>query len=374
MSDVWDDVRRDFPALGGRVRLVHMNAAACSPTPRPVREAVDGWYRQLEDSADLRWTNWVDRREEVRARVAAFIGASPAEIAFMPNTSAGLNVLADLLGGDGPVLTDELEFPSVTLPWIHRGIPVHFVPAAEGVVWLESFEKPNAPRAATIALSHVQFSNGCRLDLAEFGRIKEDRHLVVSASQSAGAFPIDVHAMGVDGLATTGQKWLCAGFGAGFLYVRKELLEAKPPRSIGWMSVEDPFQFDNRSYTLVKSAARHELGTPAFAGILALGAAVDYWAAIGKELVVARILELNRYLCSELERIGLPVLSPGGHNRSGQTLVGLPDPPRATAFLAGRGIQVTTKPEGVRVSTHCYNTEADVDTLIQALAEYPPTA
>jgi selenocysteine lyase/cysteine desulfurase len=281
-----------------------------------------------------------------------------------------MNILADLLGGDGPVLTDELEFPTVTLPWVHRGIPVHFVPAAEGVVWLESFEKPNAPRAATIAISHVQFWNGCRQDLAEFGRIKADRHLVVSASQSAGALPIDVHGMGVDGLASAGQKWMCAGYGAGFVYVRRELLEKKAPKSIGWMSVEDPFAFENRTYRLLPSAARHELGAPAFAGIFALGAAVDYWTNVGKALVVARVLELNRYLCAELARIGTPILSPGGHYRSGETLIGVPDPPRAAAFLSSKGILVTRKPEGLRVSTHCYNTESDVDTLVRALIDY----
>lgn len=370
MADLWDAVRADFPALGGRVRLVHLNAAACSPTPRPVREAVEGFYRQQEDSSDLKWKSWVERREEIRARLAAFIGADPDEVAFVPNTSAGMNILADLVGGDGPVLTDELEFPTVTLPWLHRGIPVHFVPAAEGVVWLESFAKPNAPRAATIAISHVQYWNGCRQDLGAFGGIKEDRHLVVSASQSAGALPIDVHGMGVDGLASAGHKWLCAGYGAGFVYVRRELLDKKAPKHIGWMSVENPFEFENRSYTLLRTAARHELGTPSWGAIFALGAAIDYWTNVGKELVVTRVLELSRYLTSELTRLGTPILSPSGHYRSGETLVGVPDPPRAAAFMASKGILVTRKPEGLRVSTHCYNTESDVDTFVSALTEY----
>ena len=151
------------------------------------------------------------------------MGAEPAEIAFVPNASTGINLIVDLLEGDGPVLSDELEFPTVTLPWIHRGVPVHFMPAVEGILRLESFARDQAPRAATIAISHVQYSNGCRQDLDAFGALKDGRHLVVAASQSLGAFPVDVRRSAIDALATSGNKWLCAGYGGGFLYVRREL-------------------------------------------------------------------------------------------------------------------------------------------------------
>ncbi len=367
MATVWDEVRKDFPALE---KHVHLNAAATSPTPRPVREAVDAWYRDVEEGGDLGWERWLERQEEVRARVAAFVNAEPDEIAFVPNTSTGVNMIADLVGPDGPVLSDEIEFPAVTLPWIHRGIPVHFVPAVEGVLRIESFENPNAGRAATIAISHVQFSNGCRQDLEAFGRVKEDRHLVVSASQSAGAFPIDVKAMALDGLATAGHKWLCAGYGAGFVYIRRGLFEKRKPRAIGWMSVEDPFTFDNRQYRLLPAARAEELGTPPFAMVFALGAAVDYLRGIGIEAISERVLELNRYLTSQLIRVGVPVLSPGGAYRSGETLAAVDDPSKAAAFLRSRGILVTRKPEGLRISTHCYNSESDVDTCVRAMVDY----
>ncbi len=125
-------------------------------------------------------------------------------------------------------------------------------------------------------MSHVQFSNGCRLDLEAFGRLKAGRRLVVSASQSAGALPIDVKRSGVDALACSGHKWLCAGYGAGFVYVSRSCSTAIPPREIGWMSVEEPYRFDNRSYKVLGTARRMELGCPSFGPIFALGAAVDY--------------------------------------------------------------------------------------------------
>jgi len=363
----WDEVRKDFPALQ---RRVYLNTAATGLPPPTVRPAVDRFYRELEEGGDVHWDDWMDRREHVRARVATLIGAEAEEIAFVANTSTGMNLIADLVAADGPVLSDELEFPAVTLPWIHRGSTVHFVPAVEGILRLESFLKPYAPRAATIAISHVEFSNGCRQDLDAFGLVKDDRHLVVSASQSAGVFPIDVRRSRVDGLASAGHKWLGAGYGAGFLFVRGGLLLGRPPRAIGWMSVERPYDFDNRTYTILHGNRRTEVGCPPFAAIFALGAAVEYVLALGVERIEARVLGLNTYLTDQLGRAGIPVLSPDGPHRSGETLCEVADPPRAAAFLRERGIEVTTKPEGLRISTHYYNAESDVDTCVGALSEY----
>lgn len=367
MATLWDEVRADFPGLAGKV---YLNAAATGLPPRPVREAVTAFYRQLEDGGEGHWEAWLERREAVRARVARFVGAEPAEIAFVPNTSTGMNLIVDLLEADGPVLSDELEFPAVTLPWIHRGVRVRFVAAVEGVLRLESFAEGEAPRAATLAISHVQFSNGCRQDLDAFGRIKGGRRLVVCGSQSLGAFPVDVRRSGIDALATAGHKWLGAGYGAGFCYVSRELLAARPPRAVGWMSGEDPYAFDNRGQRLLATNARTETGCPPFGPIFALGAAVEYLAGIGMEAIAERVLALNAHLTSRLGRESMEVLSPGKGHRSGQTLVRVPDPARARAFLLDRGVHVTEKPEGVRVSTHFYNTEAELDACVDALVAY----
>jgi selenocysteine lyase/cysteine desulfurase len=367
VTSVWDEVRRDFPALE---RWRYLNAAAASPTPRPVTEAVARFYRALSEGGDAHWGDWLAECEAAREAVARMIGAQAGEIAFVPNTSTGMNVIADLLAGNGAVLSDELEFPAVTLPWIHRAVPVHFLPAVEGVLRLESFHEADAPRAATIAVSQVQFSNGCRLDLTALGRIKGRRHLVVSASQGLGAFPVNVVADRIDALACAGHKWLCAGYGAGFVYLSRELLAAHPPRAVGWRSVENPMAFANRGYRLLADARRHELGCPSFGAIFALKAAALYLTELGADSIAERVLELNLLLTSHLAREGFTVHSPGGEHRSGQTLVEVPDPPRAVAFLEQSGVLVTEKPEGVRISTHFYNDEADVEACVRGLVDY----
>ena len=136
------------------------------------------------------------------------------------------------------------------------------------------------------------------------------------------------------------------------------------------MSVERPYDFDNRAYTILPGNRRTEVGCPPFAAIFALGAAVDYVLALGVEAIEARVLALNTYLTEQLERAGIPVLSPDGPYRSAETLCEVGDPPRAAAFLRDRGIEVTTKPQGLRISTHYYNAESDVDTCIAALSDY----
>lgn len=367
MAPVWDEIRKDFPALE---RYVYLNAAAGSPTPTPVREAVTKYLREMEGSGDMLWDAWFARREVVRVKAAQLIGAEADEIAFVANASTGMNLVADLLKGEGAVLTDEIEFPTVTLPWIHRAVPVHFVPVVEGVLRLESFAAADAPRAATVLISHVQFSNGCRQDLNAFGAMKGNRRLVVCGSQSTGAFPVDVKASRIDAFVTSGHKWLCAGYGAGFAYMSRELIARHPPGSIGWLSVQDAFAFDNRSYQLLESNRRTEMGCPAFAGIFALGAALDYLGRVGIDVIAERVLELNMYLTQRLQREGFTILSPGGAHRSGQTLVEVAEPKLATRFLHERAILVTQKPQGVRISTHFYNNESDIDACVAALSEY----
>ena len=371
------EIRADFPALS---RHTYLNAAAASPTPRPVRAAVETLHRQLEEDGDLHWEAWNTRKEEVRASVARLINAEADEIAFVPNTSTGINLIADLLERDGPVTSDTLEFPTVTLPWRHRGLPIRFVePRQDGsldprdfaaVVDNEGGRSATGPGPrGTLLISHVQFSNGCRQDLDAFAEVTDGRHFVVCGSQSAGAFPIDVRRNRIDAFATAGHKWLCAGYGAGFCYVSRALLE-RPPRTMGWMSVRRPFAFDNREYELLPSNRRTELGCPPFAQIFSLGAAVEYLLGIGIDWISQRILALNTYLTDELARVGVTVLSPGGPHRSGETLCAFDRPSEVVEFLTSRDVHVTKKPEGIRVATHFYNDEQDVDRLVAALRAY----
>jgi selenocysteine lyase/cysteine desulfurase len=365
----WEQVRRDFPVLE---QTAYLNSAAAGPLPRPVMEAASSYYREMMEEGDARWDEWLNRREIVRRRVAEFINAEPDEIALTTNTSSGMNLIVDTLEGRGEVISCELEFPVSTITWLHRGIPVKLVEAVDGVVRMEDVRRAMNERTAIICLSHVQYSNGFRADLEELGGGKNNHTFVVNASQSAGAFEIDVKRMRIDALCSTGHKWMLSGYGSGFVYLSRRLLEETRARAIGWLSVEEPFADRKRDFQVRHdAAARAEWGCPHFAGIFALGAAVDYLLKIGKQNIERRVLALNHHLTGRLQSEGWQVLSPlrDETSRSGETLVAAERPKRVVAHLARRGVVVTEKPQGIRVATHFFNNEADIESLIAALSE-----
>src|SRR5690242_1720867 len=194
MTD-WAEIRKQFPVMN---RLAYLNSAAAGPVSIAAHAAATGYYQKMMSDGDVHWNRWLADREATRVRLAKFINAEPDEIAFTTNTSSGMNLIIDALEERGEVISSELEFPVTTLPWMHRRIPVHLLPAGDGEVRMPQIRDAMTPNTGTIALSHVQFSNGFRIDLQELGRAKGDHALVVNASQSAGAFEIDVKRMQID--------------------------------------------------------------------------------------------------------------------------------------------------------------------------------
>ncbi len=228
-------------------------------------------------------------------------------------------------------------------------------------------------RTGIVSISYVQYSNGFRSDLEELASIKGRHALVVNASQAAGAFEIDVKRMKIDALCATGHKWMLSGYGSGFVYISKELLAASRPRSIGWLSVQDPYGDKNNEVHLRHDvSARAELGCPHFAGIFALGASIEIMQAIGMSNIEARALDLNRMLTARLNEIGWTVLSPLGNEmfRSAETLVAADNPAQVVSHLASQKILVTEKPRGFRVSTDFFNNEDDIESLIHRLHRF----
>jgi cysteine desulfurase / selenocysteine lyase len=366
----WEGVRAEFPVTE---EYAYLNSAGAGPISRRTAEAATRLYRETEESGDRLWEAWLARREEARRTVARLINAEPDEIAFTTNTSAGMNLIVDALEGAGRVLSCELEFPVTTIPWIHRGVEVRLLEAPGGLLRAEEVTAAaRRERAGVIALSHVQYSNGLRTPVEEIGAGKGASWFVVNASQSAGVFPIDVKRMGIDALCATGHKWMLAGYGSGFVYLSRELLEGTRPRAASWMSVEDPFAMRNDTYRLRgDAAARSETGCPHFAGIFALGEAARRLNELGAENVERRALELNRQMTGRLSEAGWKVLSPLADERarSAETLVSARDPRAAVKHLSRRRVAVTIKPEGFRAATHYFNDESDISRLLDALRE-----
>lgn len=365
----WSDIRKQFPVTSNSA---YLNAAAAGPLAISTQNAAAEYYRQMMNDGDIHWDNWLARREEVRARVARFINAEPDEIGLTTNTSSGMNVIIDALENHGEVISNDLEFPVSTIPWMHRRIPVHIVKAHQGVVAVDDLKNRMDVRTGIISISYVQFSNGFRFNLEEVSEIKGKHALVVNASQAAGVFEIDVKRMKIDALCSTGHKWMLSGYGSGFVYLSRELQEQSKPRSIGWLSVQEPYAMKNDEVHLRHDlSARAELGCPSFAGIFALGASVEMMETIGIKEIEKRTLQLNRLLTDRLIASGQTVLSPilDESHRSAETLVQAEHPAQLVASLAKKGVLVTEKPQGFRVATDFFNNEEDIERLIEALNE-----
>jgi selenocysteine lyase/cysteine desulfurase len=365
----WNDIRQRFPVTE---RFAYLNSAAAGPVSVASQAAAAGYYEKMMRDGDVYWNRWLADREAVRQKIADFINAEPEEIALTTNTSQGMNLIVDVLADRGDVISSELEFPVTTLPWMHRRIPVHQLPAVAGEVRIEDLQAAMTGGTGVIALSHVQFSNGVRIDPEAIGKIKANHAFVLNASQAAGAFPIDVKRMQIDAMCTTGHKWLLSGYGSGFVYLSRELLNQSASHSLGWLSVEDPFAMRNDVLRpRHDAAARVELGCPHFACIFSLGAALDLVGEVGIANIETRVLELNRQLTSRLTENGWDVLSPlySEDMRSGETLVGVERPHEVVTRLFQRGVIVTEKPEGIRVATHFFNDQNDIERLIAGLDE-----
>lgn len=366
----WRAVRADFEATRN---IAYLKTAATGLPVPTIGETIAEFYRALNAGGDAAWESWAQGRERARLNLAKFINCELDEVAFAPNTSFGMNLIIDALEDAGEVVSSELEFPTSTITWLHRGVGVEMLKPREGTITPAQIEDAITPKTGVLCFSHVQFSNGLRADLATIGNLKKHCALVVNASQSAGVFEIDVKRMKIDAMCATGHKWMLAGFGTGFVYMSRELQARRRPRAIGWMSTENPFAFrNNRSYVLLEGmAARAETGTPALPAMLATGASVEYLMNLGVKNIEARALDLNRYLTARLGEHHRTILSPLNDEtmRSAETLVAMDNPPRAVELLAKREVQVSVKSEGIRIATHFYNDESDVDKLVEALDE-----
>ena len=367
MTD-WSRIRALFPAVEKRV---YLNTAGGAPIPRPAAEAGKRYYEQSFADGDVHWDDWLQQVEETRRKVASLINASPARIAFLGNASSGLNFAAHMLRGRGGVLAVTDEFPSCTLPWLQLGYDVTFVQSAEnGQVTADDFAAAVTEETAVLCISHVQYKSGFRNDLFALGQLCRDHDLtfVVDATQSFGAFPVDVDGAGIDFFISSGYKWITSGYSVGVLCLSEAFLHSEAFPAVGWRSAKDPYSLICDRLDLSEAASALEQGHPPFAATFSLSASLDLINLIGVDEIEARILELTRYLHDRLAENEIGILSTTEEaDLSGISIVAADDPRALVAYLKRRGIVASTRGEGIRVSLHYYNNFEDIDSFIEEM-------
>ena len=260
-------IRHRFPVFEKRVYINSCSQGALSDS---VREAYDRYLADW-DEYGAPWEYWVERLEAVRASIAGLINAEEDEVAVTTSVSAGVSALLsglDFSSGRDTIVVSDFEFPTIgqiSHAQERRGVRVVHVPSeGDGTIPLERFEDAVDERTALVAVTHVCFRNGGRLDVEGIAGIAHERGVpvLVDAYQTIGSLPIDVRALGCDFLAAGVLKYLLGSAGLGFLYCRRELVQGIEPTATGWFADRDIFEMDIHDYSPAPSARRFEAGTP----------------------------------------------------------------------------------------------------------------
>lgn len=364
--------RTDFLDLEG---VTHLYTAAESPMLTRARDAVNDYCRQKSRAEQGRACH-ARITAECKAELAALIGGKVEDIAFLGSASAAINAVAGVLGagpGDNVVIND-LEFPSVALPWLRlraRGVEVRVVRHQAWAIPADRLLGAVDERTRLVALSHVSYVNGWRHDLATIraGLRGSPARLLLDVTQSLGVLP--VAAGWADFLVSSTYKWQLGTHGLGILVVNDSQEAGFEPASIGWFSTAEAFPADRyERYDLRPGAGRFETGYLSFPAIYALRAALPYLMAADIERLANHAHRLGDQLIRGLHGLNLEVITPQEHDRRGASVSFLHG--QATeigAKLAARNIHVWAGDGRVRASTHLFNDSADVDHYLDALSQ-----
>ena len=374
MKDM-ESVREQFPVTKNKVFLNH---AAESPLPKPVADAVHKYVEEFSNFGE----SSIELEDRGKSLFAKLINAKPEELAIVENTSMGLNIAANLLRypPGSKIVTTDMEYPSVVYPWLRKSLPVkvHYVKNVNGKILLEDMEKAVDDNTVAVVISHVEYFNGFRNDLGAISEIAHEHgaYVIVDAIQSAGAVKIDVKKDDVDFLTCACYKWLLGPPGAGYLYVKRELVEKFEPPLVGWLSVKpEVFEtidfWDIWSLKLSETASRFEVGTPSFISIAGIIQALKMLLDFGMENVERRILKLTDYLIETVKDLGLKLQTPEEKQyRSGIVNFKISNPKELAEKLNGKNIVVSARSHGIRVSPHFYNIEEEIDTLMEEVKRW----
>jgi len=367
------EFRSRFPIFGRRVYVNSCSQGALSlDVDAAMRAYLESWH-----DAGSPWDLWVGEVERLRARFAAAIGADADEIAVMPSASAGINAVAsalDFSGRRSHVAMGEFEFPTMAQIWLARqrqGASIRWARAAGDSLPLSAYEAVIDERTLVVPATHVCYRNGHRTDIAGLARLAHDRgaYVFLDDYQRTGSGPIDVHALGVDFMVTGCLKYLVAASGIAFLYVRRDLIARLEPTITGWFGRVNPFAFDIHHLDWAPTASRFESGTPPVPNAYAALAGLDLLNEVGYDTIGRQVAHLVTTFETAARAAGYAVKTPADPERRGPLVVLRSlDAPALVARLAARGILASCRADGLRVSFHAYNNEADVDAVVEALA------
>ena len=391
-------VRRDFPILNreiGGKPLVYLDSAATSQKPQAVIDALAAYYSGMNANVHrgvhTLSQEATDAYEGARSKVREFINAAEdAELIFTRGTTEGINLVAQSLGalrvGEGSeVIISNMEHHSNVVPWQilceQRGARLRVVPINDdGELLMDEFENLLGPQTALVSIVHMSNALGTINPAKDIVAMAHARGVPVllDGAQAAPHLPVDVRDLDCDFYALSGHK-LFGPTGIGVLYGKREWLEAMPPYQGGGDMIKS-VTFERTIYNDLPY--KFEAGTPHIAGVVGLGAAIDYVNGIGLERAAAYEHELLEYGTEQLQSIeGLTLIGTARQKASVLSFVldGI-HPHDIGTVLDTQGIAIRTGhhctqplmqrfqiPATARASLAFYNTRAEIDALVEGI-------
>lgn len=391
-------IRSDFPILDRKIRnkkLVYLDNAATAQKPQAVIEAVRRYYSH--HNANIHRAVYslseeaTEAYESVRARVARFLkAAEPREIIFVRGTTEAINLVAQsfvrprLKPGD-EILITAMEHHSNIVPWQivcdERGAKLKVAPMnSSGELLIDEFERLLTERTKLASVVHVSNSLGTINPIKELVALARERGVpvLVDGAQAAPHFPVDVRDLGCDFYAFSGHK-LFGPTGIGVLYGRAELLEEMPPYQGGGDMILS-VTFARTTYAPIP--AKFEAGTPHIAGVIGLGAAIDYLEGLDRSQIVDHEADLLAYATQRLSEVpGIRIIGTAAHKAAVVSFVlegvhahdvGTVVDQEGVAIRTGHHctqpvMEFFGVPATARASFALYNTREEVDALVRAV-------
>ncbi|MBO8176256.1 MAG: cysteine desulfurase [Bacillus sp. (in: Bacteria)] len=393
-------IREMFPILNQEVNghpLVYLDSAATSQKPLPVIEALDEYYRQYNSNVHrgvhTLGTKATDGYEGAREKVRKFINASSTEeIIFTRGTTTSINTVAVSYGranvheGDEIVIT-YMEHHSNIIPWQQlakqTGATLKYIPLQEdGTISLDDVRNTVTPKTKIVSMMHVSNVLGTINPIKEVTKIAHENGaiMVVDGAQSTPHMKVDVQDLDCDFYTFSGHK-MCAPTGIGILYGKKHLLEQMEPVEFGGEMIDFVGLYES---TWKELPWKFEGGTPIIAGAIGLGAAIDFLEEIGLEAIKEHEHRLAAYALEKMSTIdGITIYGPKeADKRAGLVTFNIADvhPHDVATVLDTEGIAVRAGHHcaqplmkwlnvsaTARASFYLYNTEEDIDKLVEAL-------
>ncbi len=390
--------RADFPALNQMVSgmpLVYLDSAATTQKPLKVIEQITDYYHRHNANVHRGVHELSERAtrlyEGARDKIRDFINASAREeIVFVRGTSEAINLVAQSylrprIGEGDEILITEMEHHSNIVPWQlvaeQTGAKLRVAPITDsGELMMDSFADMLGPRTKLVAVAHISNALGTINPVQEIIRLSHDRDIPVllDGAQAVGHMPVDVQALDCDFYAFSGHK-MYAPTGIGALYTRRDILESMIPWQGGGEMIRK-VSFEKTEYNDIPH--RFEAGTPAIAGAIGLGAAIDYLEALGRPAIEEWENELLAYATDALNSVpGLRMIGTARHKAGILSFVmDNVHPHDISTILDKEGVAVRAGhhcamplmdrlgvPATTRASLALYNNREDIDALLKGL-------